>query len=309
MRILVTGGTGFIGSHLIPKLLAGEHDVWELQRYVTGRIGQSHNVKTVYADLTDDFAVRKAVRTVKPDAVVHMAAISAVAYSYEHPQEVFEANLLGTINLAEACLRECSNAKQFMFAGTSEEYGNNGVDTQTEINPLNPASPYAVSKVACEKYLSYMNEAYDFPITILRPFNTYGRKEDCHFLIERAIVQMLTQKVVRLIDPTPVRDWMYIEDHVNAYLTCLGNEKTMGEAFNFCTGIGYTVKDTVDKIAKLTDFKGEIQWCSAPQRPTESKIIIGSYQKAKKILGWEPKWDLEKGLVQTVKWWKENSRK
>lgn len=305
MRILVTGGTGFIGSHLIPLLLEKEHDVWELQRYVTGRIGSFHKTKTVYADLADDFSVRRAIRVAKPDAVIHMAAISAVAYSYDHPQEVIETNLVGTINLAEACLRENSNLMQFMFAGTSEEYGNNGFETQTETNPLNPASPYAVSKVACEKYLNYMNEAYDFPVTILRPFNTYGRKEDSHFLAERAITQMLTRSVVQLIDPTPIRDWMFIEDHVNAYLTCLGNEKTLGEVFNFCTGKGITVKDTVEKIAEIAGFKGEIQWGSAPPRPTESKLIVGSYEKAKRVLNWEPKWPLERGLAKTVELWRE----
>jgi len=309
MRVLVTGGTGFIGSHLIPKLLEKGYDVWELQRYVTGRIGKFHNIKTVYADLNDGFVVRKAIRTVKPEAIIHMAAISAVAYSYDHPQEVVETNLLGTINLAEACLRENDNFKQFLFAGTSEEYGNNGLELQVETNPLNPASPYAVSKVACEKYLNYMNAAYNFPTTVLRPFNTYGRKEDYHFLTEKTIVQMLSQRVVRLVDPTPVRDWMYVEDHVNAYLACLENEKAIGEVFNFCTGTGYTVKDIVDKIAKLTDFNGEIEWNTAPQRPTESKIITGSYEKAKRILGWEPKWSLEKGLDQTIKWWRKSLTK
>jgi dTDP-glucose 4,6-dehydratase len=306
MRVLVAGGTGFIGSHLIPELLEKGYDVWELQRYVTGRIGKPHSIKTVYADLNDGFAVSKAIRTVKPEAAIHLASVSAVAYSYEHPQEVMETNLIGTTNLAEACLRESHNFKRFLFAGTSEEYGNNGFEIQVEINPLKPASPYAVSKVACENYLNYMNDAYDFPITILRPFNTYGRKADYHFLIEKTIVQMLSQKVVRLVDPTPVRDWMYVEDHVNAYLECLENEKAANQIFNFCTGTGYTVKDTVDKIAKLTDFKGEIQWGSAPQRPTESKTIAGSYEKAKRILGWEPKWALERGLDQIIKWWKEN---
>ncbi len=304
MRVLVTGGTGFIGSHLIPELVKRQYDVWNLERYVTGRIGKFHRYQTVYADLNDGFTVRKAVRTVQPEAVIHLASISPVSYSYEHPQEVMQTNLIGTINLAEACLREAHNFKQFLFAGTSEEYGNNGFEVQTEGNPLRPASPYAVSKVACEKYLGYMKEAYDFPVTILRPFNTYGRKEDYHFLIEKTIVQMLTQDKVHLVDPTPIRDWMYVEDHVNAYLTCLGNEKAIGEVFNFCTGKGYSVKDTVELIAKLVGFKGEVVWGSAPQRPTESRIIVGSYEKAKKTLGWEPKYSLEEGLKETIEYWR-----
>jgi len=284
MKVLVTGATGFIGSHLIPKLIDKGYDVWSMERYITGRIGQTHIVKTVYADLVDGFTVRKALRIVQPDVVVHLASISPVAYSYDHPQEVMQTNLIGTINLAESCLREVHN-------------------------PLCPCSPYAVSKVACEHYLNYMKEAYDFPVTILRPFNTYGRKNDYHFLIEKTIVQMLTRNVVELVDPNPVRDWLYVEDHVNAYLTCLGNPKAIGHVFNFYTGKGYTVKETVDKIAELIEFKGEIRWGSAPQRPVESKVIIGSYEKAKRMLGWEPKYSLEEGLKETIAFWRNKLRK
>ena len=150
-KILVTGGTGFIGSHLLEKLIGDkEYDIYSLERYVTGRIGKPHQVKTVYADLNDGFTIRKAVRVVKPEVVVHLASISAVSYSYEHPQEVVNTNLIGTINLAEACLREVDSFKQFIMASTSEVYGNNGFQIQTEDNPLVPASPYAISKVACE---------------------------------------------------------------------------------------------------------------------------------------------------------------
>ena len=300
MRVFVTGGTGFIGSHLIPKLIEKGFDVWSLERYVTGRIGSQHRVKTVFANLVDGFTVRKAVKDIQPKAVIHLAAISPVSYSYEHPQEVIENNLVGTVNLAEACLREVHNFKQFLFASTSEVYGNNGHWTQYEINRLKPASPYAVSKVACEKYLNYMQEAYDFPITILRPFNTYGRKKDTHFLIEKTIVQMLTKDVVELVNPTPVRDWLYVDDHVEAYLTCLGNDKALGEIFNFCTGVGYSVEDTVEKIAELTGFRGEVRWGSAPPRPAESRVIVGSYEKAEKTLGWRPKYSLEERLKKTV---------
>jgi len=304
MKILVTGGTGFIGSNLIPILLSKGHEVYNLERYVTGRQTCEKICPTYFADLRDGFAVRKIIRYLNPQVVIHMAAISAVSYSYDHPQEVVESNLIGTINLSEACLRDTNNLKHFLFAGTSEEYGNNGLKIQDEKKPLMPASPYAVSKVACERYLQYMKEAYDFPITILRPFNTFGRKNDPHFLIERTITQMLTKKVVTLIDPTPIRDWVYLNDHIYAYISCLENKNAIGETFNFCTGKGYTIKDTVELIAKLISFHGEIVWGGAPKRPTESKIIVGSYEKAKKILGWSPKYSLEEGLLETIKYWK-----
>ena len=306
MRVLVTGGTGFIGSHLISKLTErkDDYDAYSLERYVTGRLGKSPAVKTVYADLRDAFAVKKSMKSIEPEVVIHLASISPVSYSYEHPQDVIETNLIGTVNLIEACLRDTYNFRQFLFAGTSEEYGNNGCHVQYETSPLRPASPYAVSKVACENYLNYMSEAYDFPVTILRPFNTYGRKEDYHFLIEKTIVQMLKQNAVQLGSSKPERDWLYVDDHVNAYLTCLGNEKAIGQTFNFCTGKSYTVETTVEKIAQLMGYHGEIAWDSIPERPSESRRIAGSYKKAKEILGWRPKYNLQEGLKETIKYWK-----
>jgi GDP-mannose 4,6-dehydratase len=299
-RILLSGITGFVSGELIPNLIDRGHEIYGISRYVTGRVAPINSIPTYFADLRDGFTIRKIVRDVQPDKVIHVGALSRVSESYDHPQEFVEANLQGTINLAEACLRECHNFKQFLFAATSEMFGNNGFEIQKETNPRNPASPYAVSKVACENYLNYMREAYNFPSTILIPYNTYGRKKDFHFFVERTITQMLTKNKVSLIDPEPIRDWMFIKDHANAYLTCLENEKAIGETFNFCTGTGMSIKETAELIAKLTDFKGEIIWNSGPKRPTESKVIIGNNDKSKKILNWTPKYTLEKGLKLTI---------
>jgi NAD(P)-dependent dehydrogenase (short-subunit alcohol dehydrogenase family) len=128
MRILITGATGFIGGHLIGRLVC-EHHVYSLERYMTGRyvLGGHRDVRSVFCDLRDHFAVRQAVRDVQPEVVIHLAAISPVAYSYDHPNEVMDANLQGTIHLAEACLREVPHFKQFLFASTSETYGNGPV--------------------------------------------------------------------------------------------------------------------------------------------------------------------------------------
>jgi len=305
-KILLTGTSGFVASELIPKLKEKGHEVYGIARYVTGRVAPVNNIPTYFADLRDGFSIRKIVREVQPDVVIHVGALSRVSESYDHPQEFIEANLIGTINLAESCLRECPNFKQFLMACTSEMYGNNSFTLQKENYLRKPASPYAVSKVACENYLNYMKEAYNFPISILIPFNTYGRKTDYHFFVERTISQMLTQDKVKLIDPDPVRDWMYIEDHVNAYISCLENPKSIGETFNFCTGVGLSIKDTANLIAKLTNFKGEIIWNSAPKRPTESKVILGDNSKAKEVLNWHPKYSLEEGLKTTIEILKEN---
>jgi len=305
-RTLVTGATGFIGSHLLPKLIEEGYDVYSLERYVTGRyvLGQRRDIKTVFGDIREYFAVKRIVHEVQPHIVVHLASVSPVAYSYSHPQEVIETNLLGTVNLAEACLREAPNLRHFLFASSSEVYGN-GPIPKTEETPQNPNSPYACSKLAAEKYLLYMRDAYDFPVTILRNFNTYGRKDNTHFVVERSIVQMLQEETVMLGDPTPTRDFLYIDDHVNSYMACLDNPKAEGETFNFCTGRGVSIGDLVNILSKLTDFHSQIIWNTIPARPLDIKELIGDYSKAKRTLGWEPKFNLEEGLRLTVEFWRK----
>jgi nucleoside-diphosphate-sugar epimerase len=310
-RVLVTGGSGFIGSHLIAELLKIDYDVYSLERYVAGRyvLGGQRMTKTVFADLRDLFTIRDLICKIQPDFVIHLASISAVSYSYDHPNEVLENELLGTINLAESCLRKATHFRQFLFAGTSEEYGNQETFPVKEDAELRPNSPYAVGKVAADRYLQYMHNAYDFPVTILRNFNTYGRKDNAHFVVERTITQMLKGKVLMLGDSKPVRDFLYVDDHVNSYLTCLKNEKAIGEVFNFCTGRGISIGQLVDLIKELTDFKGEVVWNTIPKRPLDIAKQVGDYSKAKKLLGWKPKYTLEEGLKLTVNFWKEKLNK
>ncbi len=308
-RVLITGVSGFIGSHLVEKMANSNYDLYALERYVTGRyvLGSSRDIKTLYGDLREYALVRKTIREVQPDYVIHIAAISPVSYSYDHPFEVIDTNFYGTLNLAEACLHECPELKQFLFASTSETYGN-GPLPRKEDTPQNPNSPYAVAKMAAEKYLLYLRDAYRFPVTILRNFNTYGRKDNTHFVVERMTVQMLRGDEVRLGDPEPVRDLMYVDDHVQSYLTCLGNQRAVGEIFNFCTGIGVKIKGLAEKIAEKTGFKGRIVWGTVPQRPLDIKELVGDNSKAKTVLNWSPKYTLDQGLDLTVKYWRERTK-
>ena len=308
-RVLITGSTGFIGKELAAKLDEKGYEVHSLERYVTGRysVDQKHKVIKHYANLTDFPAIKNIVKDIQPEYVMHLAAISPVSFSYDHYIEVTETNYLGTINLAEACYREVPHFKQFIMAGTSEEYGMTLTDKHkklTEDSPLHPNSPYAVSKVAADLYLRYMHEAYNFPFTILRPYNTYGRKDNSHFFVERTITQMLKGDTVHLGDKTTIRDWIYVDDHVDAYLKALGNGRTIGEIIQVCSGKGYTTEATANIIAKLTNFKGKIIWNATPRRPLDARILIGDNSKAKKLLGWMPKYNLEMGLKKTIGYWK-----
>lgn len=305
MRVLVTGTTGFIGGLLAPRIVEREYDIYSLERYVTGRyvLGHRREIKTVFGDLRNNFSIKNIIQEVQPDIVIHLAAISPVSYSYDHPNEVIETNFIGTVNLAELCLREVPHFKQFLYASTSETYGN-GPSPKTEESQLNPNSPYAVSKVAAEKYLLYMRDAYGFPVTIVKPFNTYGRRDNTHFVVEKTIVQMLQGKEVSLGDPTPTRDFLYIEDHLNAYLTCLNDSRAIGHVLNFCTGQVTTISQLVEIIRKLTNFEGKVVWNTIPKRPLDIDILFGDYSKAKNLIGWEPKYSLENGLSLCIEYWK-----
>lgn len=308
-RVLLTGATGFIGKELVKSLLEKGYEVHVLERYVTGRYGLDKSAEPIlhYANLADFPAVKNIVKEVQPDYCIHLAAVSAVSFSYDHYIEEGEVNFLGTVNLAEACYRSVPHFKQFIFAGTSEEYGMALKDTNekiTEETALYPNSPYAVAKVACDLYLRYMYDAYGFPFTVLRPFNSYGRKDNNHFFIERTISQMLSADKVHLGDPETVRDWLYVDDHVDGYLKALGNPKAIGQVIQLCTGKYYTTEDTAKLIAKLVNFKGEIVWHSTPKRPLDAKILVGDNTKAKSLLGWEPKHTFEAGLEKTIEYWK-----
>lgn len=303
MKVFITGTSGFVGSHLLPHLIKLNYEVHALERYMTGRYvrgKQDGSVNVVYADLNDHVAIREAIVKIKPEFVIHLAAISPVAYSFEHPFEVIETNFVASVNLAEANRKYNPKLEHFIAAGTSEEYGNQEQIPIPETADLRPTSPYAVSKVAMDRYLQYMRDAYDFPMTVARPFNTYGRRRNKFFVVERILSQMLNDcDTVKLGDPTPVRDLMYISDHVNAYLTCLGNNKAKKRTFNFCTGHGASILNLVEVAKQATGYKGKITW-NTVNRPLDINSLIGDNRKALELLGWRPTTSLENGIRQTI---------
>lgn len=302
MKILIDGVTGFIGGYLAPKLQETGHSVYGLERYVTARhvLGVKRNIPTFYADIKDSFKIRHIIRHLQPEVVIHLAAISAVSYSYDRPLEVLETNFNATVNLAESCLRENDKLRHFLMAGTSESYGNQTEFPIKETAKLKPNSPYAVSKAAADLYLQYMFEAYDFPVTVIRPFNTFGRRDNEHFVVERIISQMLRGESVRLGDPEPVRDFMYVDDHVKGYVAAICNEKAIGEAINVCTGEEISIRNLVNLLTGLVGFEGHVEYGTIPKRPLDIDRLVGDNRKAKKLLNWQPEINLEKGLSLTI---------
>jgi dTDP-glucose 4,6-dehydratase len=300
-RVLLTGSTGFIGSHLAPILLEKGYDVCCLNRFASNRLVHNFGQKILLADLMDYDAVCRTVEYFEPEAVIHLAAVSPVGYSYDHPIEVNTVNYLGTINLAEAC-KNIAGFKQFIFAGTSEAYGNQESFPIPEDAEYYPNSPYSASKSAAIRYLEYMGAAYGFPYSIALPFNTYGRINSKHFVTESLATQMLDheREVVKFGDPKPVRDFLFRDDHVNAYVSMLGNPDALGEKFNFCTGRGVTIQELIDILLEVTGFEGTTEPYHYPRRPLDIDTLIGDNTKAQILLDWTPKYTLEAGLQKTV---------
>lgn len=312
MKILISGTTGFIGSQLAPLLSNMGHDVYGLERYVSGRYLPENRkrFKTVFADLNNHFSIRNLIREIRPEIIIHLAALTPVAYSYDRPQEMLETNFVATVNLAESAMREDDNLRQFIFAGTSEAYGNQKEFPIQEDARFYPTSPYAVSKVAAVKYLRYMSDAYQFPATIIFPFNTYGRGHNKYFVVERILSQMLNgEKEVHLGDPEPVRDFVYVSDHVDGYVKALNHQKAIGESFNICTGDGIKILELAQKCAEMTDYKGDIVWGTIPARPLDIYKLVGDNRKARNVLGWRQTVSLEEGLTKTIEGLKENGSK
>jgi len=308
-KLLITGGLGFVGSRLIKQLVTqNEYEVNIVERYVTGRYANlGRTVETHFVDLRDSSLVKTVLKHVQPEVIIHLAAISPVTYSYDHPQEVLENNLMGTVNLAEACRETIPAFKHFIYAGTTEEYGVTQERPANENSVCIPNSPYAISKYAGTKYLQYMNLAYDFPMTVMRCTNTYGRTNDTHFFIEKIISQMILNPKgeVLLGEDQAVREFMYVDDHVNAYLSVLHQRvKSVGEIFNFSTGKPLQLNEVLKLIAKLTGFEGEFVRHSLPKRPLDILDHRLNSEKARTHLGWSATVSLDEGLKRTMAFWK-----
>ena len=303
MKILVTGASGFIGSHLIKEL---DGEVYGMVRWTAAK-REHEGYIPVFCDLRDYHNVAKVIKDIRPSCVVHLGAITPVSLSFERPHEYFDINVMGTINLAEANLRYNEYLEKFVFAGTPEEYGIQEELPIKEDAPLKPNSPYAVSKAAASLYLQYMHKAYDFPTVISRHANCYGRKEQTHFVIESIVTQMLSSEKVCLGDPMPVRDFLYIDDVCKAYKMLI-QKGEKGEVYNFGMGRGYSIKEAAELAEKVTGFCGAVYWHTLPARTGEILELVLDSTKAGKELGWHPNTDLESGLRKVADHWRDKLR-
>jgi UDP-glucose 4-epimerase len=244
------------------------------------------------------------IADLQPEIVIHLAAKTEVAWSFEDYLDVSQVNYLGTVALAEANRRLNPNLRLFVMASTMETYGHQDHWVSfTEVTPQYPMAPYAVAKVACEKYLAYMDYAYGFPYTILRQTNTYGRSDNDFFVVERILTQMLRGDGCRLGDPMPWRNFLHIDDLVALYRRVV-EDRLVGETFVTGPDNALSIGDLAELCRKTTGYAGDIEWHTIPKRPGEIYFLSSNPVKAERMLGWTPKVGLDEGLSRTADLWR-----
>lgn len=311
MKILITGVSGFIGQYLSKSLVDKNYEVWgayESESSFEKNPDINEGNKVLY-NLKDKDSIDAMIKLVLPDIVIHLAAKTEVALSFDNYSEVSQVNYVGTVNLAEANRIHNPDLKLFIMASTMETYGHHeeSEGAFTELTEQKPMAPYAVAKLACEKYLEYMKYAYNFPYTILRQTNAYGRTDNDFFVVERIISQMLKGESCNLGEPTPIRNFLFIFDLVDLYGVLIDNiDKAKWETFVTGPDNGVSIEELVNICKALIGFEGPINWDTIPKRPGEIFYLNSDPSKAKVLLEWEPKVSLEEGLNKTIEIWKKN---
>lgn len=307
--VLVTGAGGFIGSHLTEKLVDSGAKVRAFVRYNSrndwGLIGTlpahtKEKIEVITGDLRDSETIRMVMKDV--DAVFHLGALIAIPYSYIHPREVVETNIMGTLNILNAAKEY--KPEKIIHTSTSEVYGTAQYVPIDEKHPLQGQSPYSASKIGADKLAESFYRSYDLPITTLRPFNTYGPRQSARAVIPTIITQALAQNKVFLGSLEPTRDLSYVDDVVDGFIKAAESERSIGEVINIGSGFEISINDLANKIISLIGKKVNIVSDPKRVRPPKSEVerLMADNSKAKNLLGWEPKVSLDEGLRKTIDW-------
>jgi len=308
-KVLVTGAGGFIASHLVERLVAEGAQVRAFVRYNSrGDAGLLRllplevfsQIEVVAGDLRDAEAVRAAMKDV--DTVFHLGALIAIPYSYLHPREVIDTNIMGTLNLLMAA-RDL-RTRRVVHTSTSEVYGTAQYVPIDEKHPLQGQSPYSASKIGADKIAESFYRSFNLPVVTIRPFNTYGPRQSARAVIPTIITQALTRDEVHLGSLDPSRDFTFVLDTVDGFIRGAQTEGVLGEEINLGNDATITIGELCDMIFTILDKSPRIVTESKRKRPEKSEVLKlqASYKKAMSLIGWEPKISLEAGLRKTVKW-------
>jgi NAD dependent epimerase/dehydratase len=310
-KILITGATGFIGSHLTEALLRLGAQVTALAQYNSrSSLGGLENVAhhelltIIHGDVRDPFLMARLTQDCH--TIFHLAALIGIPYSYQAPQSYIETNLKGTLNLLEGA--RLHGVEQVIITSTSEVYGTAVITPMTENHPLQAQSPYSASKIAADTLASSYAAAFKLPVTLVRPFNTYGPRQSARAIIPTIITQALKDKALKLGNLVPVRDFNFVEDIVDGFLRAAMYREKVGETFNLATGVPTSIAGLIAAVAEIMDMDLPTEVEMKRTRPSTSEVfkLIGDASKAKELLGWQPSHSLKAGLAKTIAWFKEN---
>lgn len=315
-KILVTGADGFIGSHLTETLVRAGHNVRPFVMYnSTNSWGwldnSSPDIKgelDVFAgDIRDPYGVRTALTGC--DYVIHLAALIAIPYSYHSPETYVDTNVKGTLNVLQAA-RDL-NTEKVIHTSTSEVYGTARYVPINEDHPLQGQSPYSASKIGADQMALSFWSSFKTPVTIVRPFNTYGPRQSARAIIPTIVTQILSgAREIKLGSLHPTRDFNYVADTVSGFLAVLGSQRTEGEVINLGSNFEISIGETAKAIAEVMESQAAIVTDDQRIRPENSEVdrLWADNTKARELCGWTPKFagfeGLKKGILETVRWFK-----
>ncbi len=315
MKVLVTGADGFIGSHLTELLLASDYKVRALNLYNSFNnwgwlediedYQHQPNLEIVSGDIRDPHFCQELCQDI--DMVFHLAALIAIPYSYVAPTSYVRTNVEGTVNMLQAA-KHCG-VKKFLHTSTSEVYGTAQYVPIDEKHVLQPQSPYSASKIGADNMALSFYNAFDLPVTVVRPFNTYGPRQSARAVIPTIIAQIADgAKAIKLGDLSPTRDFNYVKDTALGFLKLAECDAAIGEVVNIASNYEISIKDTLELIKQL--MRSDVEFVEDAQRirPGKSEVfrLFGDNAKLIELTGFSPKYGLENGLKETIEWFSKS---
>lgn len=313
-RILVTGADGFIGSHLVESLIDlgckvkafcyyNSFNSWGwLDTLPKDKI---EKIEVFLGDIRDLTSVNSAAE--KIDIIMHLAALISIPYSYQSPESYLETNIKGTLNILQAS--RTHRTERILITSTSEVYGTAKYIPIDENHPTQGQSPYSATKIGADRITESFFKSFNMPITIVRPFNTYGPRQSARAVIPSIIIQLLSgSDRIKLGSLFPRRDFNYVKDVCNGFIEIAKSEKTAGHEINIASGQDISIRELAEKIIEKINPEAKIIEDMQRIRPEKSEVIRlqGSNKKIKKLTAWTLKYTLEQGLKETISWFKNN---
>ncbi|MGC9188864.1 MAG: NAD-dependent 4,6-dehydratase LegB [Sulfurihydrogenibium sp.] len=313
-KVLITGSCGFIGSHLVERLIQegckvrafvyyNSFNSWGwLDTFDKETLNQ---IEVFTGDVRDPNGVRTAVKGV--DVVFHLAALIGIPFSYHSPDSYVDTNVKGTLNILQAC--KDYNVEKILITSTSEVYGTAKYVPIDENHPRQGQSPYSATKIAADYLAESFYRSFDLPVVIVRPFNTYGPRQSARAVIPTIITQLLSGKQeIKLGSLHPTRDLVFVKDTVEGFVEIAKSDKTVGHEINIATMTEISIGDLAQKLIDMINPKAKIITEDIRKRPEKSEVerLLGDNTKIKTLTNWTPKYTLDEGLQITVNWFKEN---